>query len=179
MGDAEGEIALGHCFCCPSQGATKQNCCPQLIQSLGQLGGNAPNQFPYSLTLSHFILLLRLTLHQHRKQTHTLQLWDLRTQTLAHYVHVCAPVCARTHTHKHTNTHAHNPHQFIFTFWIPTWLLRGLLEPCAIHLSLWFKVGEKEQPTGAVGCGFRAWLDIWELFSLLPTVCLTHYLLFK
>lgn len=68
VGEAEGDIALRHCFCCRSQEATQQNCYSQLIWASGQIGGNAPNQFSYSFSIPPFLLLMRQTLQEQGKQ---------------------------------------------------------------------------------------------------------------
>lgn len=93
VGEAEGDIALRCCFCCCSQEATKQNCYSQLIWASGQIGGNAPNQFPYSFSI--IMLSFAYETNTARAGKHsTLPLQELWTQTLTY-----VPIYAHTHAY--------------------------------------------------------------------------------
>lgn len=99
--------------------------------------------------------------------------------TLCHgrsYGHKCLLTqCLCTHIRMHTR----DPQSLTSMYWIPTWLLKGLLETCVIYFSLGLKIKRDRTSYLVIDSGFRAWFDSWELFSWLPPIYLTQYLLFK
>ena len=168
VGQAEGGVAPRHCLCCRSQEATQQNCYSQLIWASGQMGGNAPNQFAYSFSLSPFLLLMRQALQEQGRQAP-----HCRGRS---YGHKCLLTqCPCTHIRMHT----HDPQSLTSVCWVPTWLLKGLLDTCVIYFSLGLKIKRERTTYLVIDSGFWAWFDSWELFSWLPPIYLTQYLLFK
>lgn len=154
VGEAEGDIALRHCFCCRSQEATQQNCYSQLIWASGQIGGNAQISFlTPSAYLPFFCLWDRPC--RNRESRHNALSWqELGTLMLAHLVPV--------YTHTDAHTWSPEPHLRVLNSYLTS---EG---PSRDMCHLFFSRAQDKKRKNYVR-GNRLWIlgMVWQLRNIL------------